>query len=94
MATYTVQSGDTLYGIARKFNTTVQAIELVNPGIRPRHLRIGQVINLPGARPTPTPASTPTPTPTGQYLFVDEGGSPSGTAFPVDFMTDYVRVWA
>ena len=75
MATYTVKSRDTLYGIARKFNTTVRAIELVNPGIRPRHLRIGQVINLSGATPTPTP----TPTPTGQYLFVDEFTGPAGS---------------
>ncbi len=44
---YTIKAGDTLYHLAIKFNTTVNAIMAVNPGINPNALRIGQVICIP-----------------------------------------------
>jgi LysM repeat protein len=44
---YVVESGDTLSRIARKFNTTVQAIIKVNPGIDPDDLVVGQQICVP-----------------------------------------------
>jgi len=44
--TYTVQPGDTLSAIAAANNTTVDAIEAVNPGLDP-NLDIGTVITLP-----------------------------------------------
>ena len=46
-ATYTVRTGDTLYSIARKFYTTVSAIQTANPGIDPLALRVGQQIIVP-----------------------------------------------
>ena len=46
---YTIKSGDTLYLLAKKFNTTVEAIEKANPGINPNNLQIGQVICIPKA---------------------------------------------
>ncbi len=45
--TYTVRRGDTLYAIARRFNTTVQALISANPGIRPEALLVGQEICVP-----------------------------------------------
>ena len=51
---YTIKSGDTLFLLARRFNTTVEAIMKINPGIEPENLRIGQVICIPGSV-TPTP---------------------------------------
>ncbi|KEH87624.1 LysM peptidoglycan-binding domain-containing protein [Clostridium novyi] len=49
--TYTVVSGDSLYTIARKFNTTVQSILGVNPSItNPESLSVGQVITIPSTR--------------------------------------------
>lgn len=45
--TYTVQSGDTLSGIAAQFNVTVDAILAVNQLLDPNILSVGQVINLP-----------------------------------------------
>lgn len=45
--TYVIRSGDTLTNIARRFNTTVQAILTANPGIIPENLYIGQEICVP-----------------------------------------------
>ncbi len=47
---YVVKSGDTLYSIALRFNTTVNAILAANPQItNPNVLVPGQVIVIPGA---------------------------------------------
>ena len=50
---YTIKSGDTLYFLAIRYNTTVEAIIAINPGINPNNLQIGQVICIPGAVPPP-----------------------------------------
>jgi LysM repeat protein len=44
--TYTIQSGDTLAGIAAKTGTSVTRIEQLNPGIDPQALRVGQTIRV------------------------------------------------
>jgi LysM repeat protein len=44
--TYTVEAGDTLFGIANRFGTTVTAIRALN-GITDSTLRIGQVLKIP-----------------------------------------------
>jgi len=45
--TYTVQSGDTFYGIARKFGVTVDELMRFNGLQDPRQLRAGSVIRIP-----------------------------------------------
>ena len=50
---YTIRAGDTIYNLARKYNTTVEAILRVNPGIDPMNLRIGQKICIPETTPPP-----------------------------------------
>lgn len=45
--TYTVQSGDTLFAIARRFNTTVQAIIEANNLTNPDRLSVGQELVIP-----------------------------------------------
>jgi serine-type D-Ala-D-Ala carboxypeptidase/endopeptidase (penicillin-binding protein 4) len=45
--TYTIRSGDTLDGIARRNNTTVAALQRANPGLNPRRLIPGRSIQLP-----------------------------------------------
>lgn len=52
---YTIRSGDTLYALARRYQTTVAAILAANPGIDPNRLQIGQQIIIPSAPPTATP---------------------------------------
>jgi LysM repeat protein len=53
--TYRIQAGDTFFSIARRFNTTVEALIAANPGVNPDRLMIGQVICLPPGIPGPIP---------------------------------------
>lgn len=48
---YVIQQGDTLWKIAQKYGTTVEAIQRLNPGIDPQNLQIGQKIRLPAPDP-------------------------------------------
>lgn len=56
--TYTVKSGDTLYLIARRFNTTVDAIRRAN-NIWSDVLYVGQTLTIPGSAAS-TPSSSQT----------------------------------
>lgn len=61
---YTVRPGDTLYSIARRYNTTVARIAQANNIRNINLIRVGQVLRIPGT--TPAPAPTP-PTTTRTY---------------------------
>lgn len=50
-ASYIVQAGDTYSALARRFNTSVEAIATANPGVNPNALRIGQNLCIPAAAP-------------------------------------------
>ncbi|NLM63896.1 MAG: LysM peptidoglycan-binding domain-containing protein [Firmicutes bacterium] len=52
---YVIRAGDTLYLLAQRFGTTVDALLRANPGIDPRNLQIGQVICIPVTVPGPPP---------------------------------------
>jgi LysM repeat protein len=52
---YTVASGDTFSGIATKCGSTTQAMRDANPGVDPRTIRPGQVVNVPAPTPAPSP---------------------------------------
>jgi len=43
---YTVQKGDTFYGIASKNNTTVAKLIAMNPDVKPTKVRPGHMLNL------------------------------------------------
>jgi LysM repeat protein len=55
---YVVQTGDTLYSIARSQGTSVAALEQANALVDPDRLVVGQLLVLPspGAKPMPTTA--------------------------------------
>lgn len=67
MHQYIVQPGDSLYSIAQRYNTTVEAIMAVNQIIDPSLIYPGQLINIPTAS-TPQPAE-------GFYYIVQPGDS-------------------
>ncbi|HBY95083.1 MAG TPA: hypothetical protein DEP84_14175 [Chloroflexi bacterium] len=50
--TYTIQEGDILYRIARRFGVSLEDLQRANPGVDPNGLQIGQTIVIP---PPPTP---------------------------------------
>ena len=57
--TYTVRPGDTLSGIAVKFNTTVSALAALNAIQNPNYIQAGQVLRLPqSAAPAPVPTAS------------------------------------
>lgn len=47
---YRVKVGDTLVTIARRFNTTIEAITFANPDVNPNHLQANQFICIPVRR--------------------------------------------
>ncbi len=51
---YTVRVGDTMYRIAQRFGVDLGDLIRANPQLQdPSQLRVGQVINIPGAQPVP-----------------------------------------
>jgi LysM repeat protein len=66
-STYHIQSGDTLSGIAQRFNVSLDALLAANHISANTTLRIGQELVIPGAgapvapSATPKPVATPTP---------------------------------
>jgi len=55
--TYVVKSGDSLWSIANKFNTTVNELKSVN-ALTSNNLQVGQVLTIPGTTTTPTTGNT------------------------------------
>jgi LysM repeat protein len=58
---YVVQSGDTLGGIAERYNLTVEQLMAANNLTDPNLLRVGQSLVIPGNGYAPTPLATGTP---------------------------------
>jgi len=76
---YTVKSGDTLEGIAVRFNSTVEAIIEENEGLdNANEIFIGQVLIVPVNIATPLPTSTPGPAAT----LTPPTSTPEATATP------------
>lgn len=76
--TYTVRAGDTLIGIATRFNTTTDAILLANGLKNPDQLAAGQQLKIPSALPT-LPATTPTPPGAGSQTYTVRAGDTLGS---------------
>lgn len=60
---YAVQQGDTLSGIAEKFNVSLDALRAANPDLKTSILSIGQTLFIPDPSAPLAAASTPTPVP-------------------------------
>ncbi len=45
--THTVAAGETAVRIARRYGISLDALLAANPGLEPRRMRVGQVLNIP-----------------------------------------------
>lgn len=78
--TYTIKQGDNFYLLAQRMGFNLADIIQANPGVDSTMLSIGQVINLPAAKPKKNPANPPAAA-SGQNSYADspvEGESFSG----------------
>lgn len=57
---YTIRQNDTLWTIAVAFDVSVDALTGANPGVDPKRLRTGQVLQVPGVHAAPQEAAPPT----------------------------------
>lgn len=60
---YTVQAGDSLGGIADRFNSTIDDIIEENELTNPNDIKVGDLLRIPVNMVTPTPTRPPTSTP-------------------------------
>ncbi|MCI0713804.1 MAG: LysM peptidoglycan-binding domain-containing protein [Chloroflexi bacterium] len=99
IVTYTVVSGDTLFKIAQRFNTTIQAIVAENNIANPNLIFVGQVLRIPsggGTTPpptTPAPGNPPPPVPPGTSGAFELGGHVAGYG-RVGEMRSAGMIWA
>ena len=70
LPSYTVQRGDWVYELARRFGVSVNALIAANPGFNPNLLYPGKVLNIPCGGSTP---ATPGPNPSGNTYTVRQG---------------------
>lgn len=87
-STHLVQKGETLYGISKRYNTTVDKLVELNP-TADKGIKHGQVLILPISENVAP--STPSPTPTTSYPNVseqDEANSEVSSAYSEDVATD------
>jgi len=61
--TYSVQSGDTISGIALKFGVTIDELMATNPDVSPNTMSVGTVLKIPSNPDNPSGEPTPTPVP-------------------------------
>jgi LysM repeat protein len=73
--TYTVQPGDTLAAIARRFGTTIQALATANHIVNPDLIYVNQTLVVPNGSSDPTPVTVPVPSlPTPGTTYVVQRG--------------------
>jgi membrane-bound lytic murein transglycosylase D len=87
-AGYRVQAGDTVGGIARRFGTTVGAIQRANGLSRPDRIKVGQYLRIPGQRAEPFKprtmlASAPEPITATTDADLDNDAAPVADRQPV-----------
>lgn len=78
---YVVQAGDTLFRIAQRFGTTVEAIAAANDLQDPSLIRVGQRLIIPTDQPELVPEPEPEPEPEGRIHPVRPGETLPALAF-------------
>ncbi len=73
VSSYTVQEGDTVYSIARRFNTTPEAIAQFNNLANPDSLVVGQTLQIPSGE-VPPAGGEAQPSGTGKTVYTVQPG--------------------
>lgn len=81
---YTVQPGETLSSIARRYYTTVSLLVSLNNLSNPNRIYVGQRLRIPRPPRAPLPYVRPTPTP------IPADSAPDSAA---DFVNPFTRYW-
>lgn len=98
-STYTVQRGDTLSSIARRFGTSFTALAAANGIANPNLIFVGQQLTINGAAPTPQPGNdTPVvndpPPNTAPITGFELGGQVLNSSYPFsDLMRQTGMTW-
>ncbi len=94
---YTIESGDTLTSIARRYDTTVAAILALNPALgNGNRIQVGQVLRIPQSESHRRPATggvgrpTQGSTPPQVHSFLDTFFADFPQPFPMSFLQDLV----
>lgn len=69
--TYQVKPGDTVFSIARKYQTSVSGVATSNQLVNPRVLAVGQVLTI----PVPAPVTVPAPIPAEAPIWLSPASS-------------------
>lgn len=78
--THTIQPGDTLTSISRRYGVSVDSLLAANPGINPKTLRPGQKVRFAASKPAGLRQETANKPPTTPSPSVPPPSSPSETA--------------
>ena len=84
-ATYqeiTIQQGQTLYSLARTYNTSVEKIEELNPSVKQNGLKAGQTIKVPNTGTTVATQNAPKKTPEQNKASSQQSGKTQPAATP------------
>jgi LysM repeat protein len=71
---YTIEKGDTFFGIAKKHGVSMKAVKDANPGVEPTKLKLGQKIVIPAAAAAPTGGPALHSVATGEQTYTVKSG--------------------
>lgn len=92
MSAYRIRTGDTLSGIAHRYNTSVSALMRANPSIsNPNLIYAGRTLSIPGARDEFTrPASRPATRPSAPSQQPSGPAPAAGSSRPYELARQYL----
>jgi len=88
---HTVQKGETVYAIAKKYDLTTEQILRANPGLNPARIHAGDRLSLPSANPFPS--SPPSSAKKKEWVTVQKGDTLTKIARENQVKVEDLRRW-